>query len=75
MVNWGRRSLSIARQCVQLSMNSPSLYYRPKAASEEDLPLMGEIDRRYLEAPLYGSRRMKPWLERRVRSAGIGCNG
>ena len=42
-----------------------SLYYRPKAVSEEDLSLMGEIDRQYLETPFYGSRRMKAWLERR----------
>ena len=41
-----------------------SLYYRPKAVSEEDLSLMSEIDRQYLETPFYGSRRMKAWLER-----------
>ena len=37
------------------------LYDRPKAASAEDLSLMGEIDRRYLGTPLFGSRRMKAW--------------
>ena len=36
----------------------------PKAVSEEDLSLMGEMDRQYLETPFYGSRRMKAWLER-----------
>ena len=38
---------------------------RPRAASEGDLSLMGEIDRQYLETPFYRSRRMKAWLERR----------
>ena len=33
--------------------------------SEEDLFLMGEIDRQCLETPFYGSRRVKAWLERR----------
>ena len=46
-------------------MSRSSLYYRPKAVSEEDLSLMGEIDRQYLETPFYGSRRMKAWLGRR----------
>ena len=39
--------------------------------SAEDLFLMGEIDRQYLETPFYGSRRMKAWLERR----GVRVNG
>ena len=46
-------------------MSRPSLYYHPKAVSEEDLSLMGEIDRQYLETPFYGSRRLKAWLQRR----------
>ena len=55
----------IVRQCALLGATRSSVYYRPKAASEEDLFLMGEIDRQYLETPFYGSRRMKVWLERR----------
>ena len=57
--------LPIVRQCALLGVSRSSLYYRPKAVSEEDLSLMGEIDRQYLETPFYGSRRMKAWLERR----------
>ena len=45
-------------------MSRSSLYYRPKAVSEEDLSLMGEIYRQYLETSFYGSRRMKAWLGR-----------
>ena len=58
-------SLSIVRQCTLLGVSRSSIYYRPRAASEEGLSLMGEIDRQYLETPFYGSRRMKAWLERR----------
>ena len=56
--------LPIVRQCALLGVARSSLYYRPKAVSEEDLSLMSEIDRQYLETPFYGSRRMKAWLER-----------
>ena len=65
MVDWEHPSLSLVRQCALLGMSRSSLYYRPRAASAEDLSLMGEIDRQYLETPFFGSRRMKVWLERR----------
>ena len=58
MVDREHLSLSIARQCALLGVSRSSLYYRPKAVSEEDLSLMGEIDRQYLETPFYGSRRL-----------------
>ena len=73
MVDREHPKLSIVRQCAPsfagagsvLGVSLSSLYYRPKAASEEDLSLMGEIDRQYLETPFYGSRRMRAWLGRR----------
>ena len=65
MVNREHPKLSTARQCALLGVARSSLYYRPKVVSEEDLSLMGEIDRQYLETPFYGSRRLKAWLERR----------
>ena len=65
MVDREHPKLPIVRQCALLGVSRSSLYYHPKAASEEDLSLMGEIDRQYLETPFYGSRRMKAWLERR----------
>ena len=58
-------SLSLVRQCALLGVSRSNLCYRPRAASVEDLSLMGEIDRQYLETPFYGSRKMKAWLERR----------
>ena len=57
-------SLSLVRQCTLLGISRSSIYYRPKGASEEDLSLMGEIDRQYMETPFYGSRRMRAWLGR-----------
>ena len=65
MVDRRHPSLSLVRQCALLGVSRSSLYYRPRAASEEDLSLTGEIDRQYQETNLFGSRRMKAWLERR----------
>ena len=59
------RCLSIVRQCRLLGVSRSSLYYRAKEASQQDLCLMRELDRQYLETPFYGSRRMKACLERR----------
>ena len=64
MVDREHPSLSLVRQRALLGVSRSSIYYRPRAASAEDLYLMGEIDRQYLEMPFYGSRRMKAWLER-----------
>ncbi len=64
MVDREHPSLSLVRQRALLGVSRSSIYYRPRAPSAEDLYLMGEIDRQYLETPFYGSRRMKAWLER-----------
>ena len=64
MVDREHPSLPIVGQCALLGVSRSSIYYRPQGASEEDLSLMREIDRQYLETPFYGSRRMKVWLER-----------
>ena len=52
-------NMPIERQCALLRVSRSSLYYRPKATSEDDLSLMREMDRRHLETPFYGSRRIK----------------
>ena len=65
MVHREHPKLPVERQCTLLGVSRSSVYYCPRTASEEDLFLMGEIDRQYLETPFYGSRRMKAWLERR----------
>ena len=59
MVDREHPSRSLVRQCALLGVSRSSIYYRPRVASAEDLYLMGEIDRQYLETPFYGSRRMR----------------
>ena len=49
-----REHPSLVRQCALLGVSRSSLYYQPKAASAEDLYLMGEIDRQYPETPSLG---------------------
>ena len=65
LVDRRHRNLSIVRQCQLLGVSRSGLYYRAKGASQQDLSLMRELDRQYLETPFYGSRRMKACLERR----------
>ncbi len=51
-------TLSIARQC-RLAAISRSTFYRvPHGESDENLVLMAEIDRQFLETPFYGARQM-----------------
>ena len=64
MVDRQHQSLSLVRQSALLGVSRSSLYYRPKETPQQDLSLMREIDRQYLETPFYGSRRMKASLER-----------
>ena len=64
LVDRRHRCLSVVRQCQLLGVSRSSFYYRANGTSPQDLTLMREIDRQYLETPLYGSRRMKACLER-----------
>ena len=64
LVDQRHRGLSVVRQCQLLGVSRSSFYYRAKGTSPQDLTLMREIDRQYLETPLYGSRRMRASLER-----------
>ena len=64
LVDRQHRSLSIVRQCALLGVSRSGLYYRAKGTPPEDLSLMRELDRQYLETPFYGSRRMRASLDR-----------
>jgi putative transposase len=55
--------LSIVRQCQLLQLARSSLYYQPKAPSDEELELLRLIDQQYLETPFYGSRKMTVLLQ------------
>ena len=61
--------LSVVRQCQLLGVSRSSFYYRAQGTSPQDLTLMRELDRQYLETPFYGSRRMKACLERQGKPA------
>jgi hypothetical protein len=56
--------LSLAAQCRMLKVARSTLYWRPAAASKDDLRLMRLIDEQYLTAPFYGSRQMVAVLRR-----------
>ena len=51
-------ALPTARQYQLLSLNRSTVYYQPKAASEENLKLMRRIDEMHLKRPFCGSRRI-----------------
>ena len=60
----------MTRQCALLGVSRSGLYYRSRRTSEEDLALMQAMDRQYLETPIFGSRRMRVWLERQGMVVG-----
>jgi putative transposase len=55
--------LSLARQCAILDVARSSWYYRPVAASGEDLVLLNLIDEEYTKRPFYGSRKILVTLQ------------
>jgi putative transposase len=55
--------MSVSRQCGLLGVARSSWYYEPMGTeSEENLRLMRQIDKLYLQRPFYGSPRMTLWL-------------
>jgi hypothetical protein len=62
LIEPGHPQLSVRRQCTLLGLSRSSLYYEPAPETEENLRLMGLIDREYTEHPFYGSRRLTAWL-------------
>ena len=62
MVDRNHARLSVVRQCELLDISRSSVYYSPVQVGENELELMGLIDRQYLLTPFYGSRKMGVWL-------------
>lgn len=54
--------LSIVQQCQLLGINRSTLYYTASTANAEDLELMRELDKLYLEDPTRGTRRLSACL-------------
>ena len=58
MIQPDHPALSIARQCRLASISRSSYYHEAQGESPENLGLMVEIDRQFLETPFYGARQM-----------------
>jgi len=62
--------LSVRYQCGILSLNRSSLYYERIGLSEQDQRILDEMDKIYMDFPIYGSRRMSRELKRRGFKVG-----
>ena len=60
----GFSSISIRKRCLLLKASKSSVYYTPVQEKEENLKLMDLIEKRYLEDPTYGARRMRTYLKK-----------
>lgn len=67
MMQPDHEELSIRKQCALLGVTRSSLYYKPEEVDAEDLTLMRDIDRLYMDQPFYGSRRMTVVLKQQGR--------
>lgn len=64
MIDRDEGSKSICNQCELLGIARSTLYYTPSKANDQDLQLMEELDRLYLEDPTRGTRRMTKELRK-----------
>lgn len=64
MVDFNSEKLSVSRQAELLSLNRPSLYYKPVYVSDEEIHLQHRIDEIYTERPVSGSRYITAILHR-----------
>lgn len=64
MIDPSYSGLSIAQQCLLVSISRASYYYIPRGESNLNLRLMSLIDRQILDTPFYGSRQMTRHLKR-----------
>jgi putative transposase len=73
MIRPDHSSLSLARQCRLLSISRSSYYHKPKGESSENLSLMTEIDRQFLETPFYGVQQMTWHLRALGHVVNVRC--
>ena len=71
MIRPDHPALSIVRQCRLVSIGRSTFYHVPRGESPENLALMGEIDRQFLETPFYGARQMTWHLRAEGRLVNI----
>ena len=62
--------LSVARQCVLVSIPRSTFYRAPATETPENLALMRLLDEQFLETPWYGTRQMTRHLRRLGHAVG-----
>ena len=74
MIDPSHKKLSVIRQCQLVGISRSSVYYKPVKQNSpkylQDLELMAEIDRQFMDMPYLGSRRMAEVLCRQGWSVG-----
>lgn len=63
MVEPDHPSIPVSKQCELLGLARSSFYYEAQPETEQNLRLMGMIDRQFTATPFYGVRRMTAWLK------------
>lgn len=71
MIERGHPDLPVTKQCRLLSISRSTYYHEPRGESPENLTLMAEIDRQFLETPFYGARQMTWHLRAEGRLVNI----
>ena len=54
--------LSISKQCKALGLQKSTYYCKPRGESMLNQQIMRAIDKKYLDCPFYGTRRMTTYL-------------
>lgn len=62
MVDPGRETISLARQCELLGLARSTYYYRARGVSDADLACMRLMDETFTRRPYFGSRRLRDEL-------------
>ncbi len=71
MIECNRSDLSVVRQCQLLSISRSTFYAPPSGESDENLAIMAEIDRQFLDTPFYGVRQMTWHLRAKGRPVNV----
>ncbi len=58
MIERNHGALPVSKQCGLLSISRSSYYRQPKGESAQNLELMAQIDRQFLETPFFGVQQM-----------------
>jgi len=71
MIERNHPKLAIVKQCNLLSISRSSYYFEAKGESAENLELMSEIDRQFLDTPFYGVQQMTWHLRAQGRMVNV----